>query len=191
MFGYMRRLIAALIVAGLAIGVFLLWPRAEPDDPPDTLATPSTTSSTSDLTTTTDAGTTTSIDGTQVVETVEEAEAILREHYYKWFLGIYRQDRSLIESTVILDSQVEAAANQFGVMDFSEEPTTESFQISETEILESTEECLVVFASITASFRPGSTEGVVVFRDVDSDWKLLSSWQSPDDLWEQDCSSTL
>ena len=113
----MRRVIAALVVVGLAIAVLLLWPRSDPDDPDDTLAAPSSTTSTttpSSTVTTEPGSTSTTSDGSHVVETVEEAEAILRELWFGWFEGIYNQDEDRIREVVVLEQTVDTARQAFG-----------------------------------------------------------------------------
>ena len=185
----MRRVIAALIVVGLAIGVFLLWPRAEPDDPSDTLATPSSTSTTSEAPSTTDGGTTTSVDETQVVETVEEAEAILRELWFGWFEGIYNQDEDRIREVVATTAYLDAGINAFGQLEFASPPTSDGISFDQIEILESSSECLAVWSVTTPDFifvtEPRS--GVEVLRYTDDGWKFASSWRFKEDLWEADC----
>jgi hypothetical protein len=188
----MRRVIAALIVVGLAVGVLVLWPRPVAEENVDSEALGSATTTSDVVTTTTTTGTTsTTGEESHVVETVEEAEEILREHYLRWFLGIYSEDESLIRSTAILESQVEAAKSQFGIMEFDAQPTSEGLQFSGTEILRSDEDCLAVWAEISATFRPGNTQGVVVFRRIGTEWRMLSSWPLRGDLWEADCESLL
>jgi len=194
----MRRVIAALVVVGLAIAVVALWPRSDAGDTTGEATTTTSTSTTEpDLTTTTTTSTTvpttssTSVLDDHVVETVEEAEAILASHYYRWFKGIYEEDVSLIRSTVILEEQVDAATAQFGHMEFASEPKSDSFGFAETEILESNADCLAVWTIVSASFRDGSSEGVLIFRTVNSEWRFLSSWQSKSDLWGADCESSL
>ena len=193
----MRRVISVLVVVGLALAVVLLWANRGGDPTPGTDA--QATSTTSQPTTTTvPAETTTPADTTtssptevEVVETVEQAEAILATHYFIWFDGIYREDLDRIRQIVILDSQVEAAEAQFGQMEFTAQPKVDAIQFLGTELLRSDSECLAIWSEISAGFRPGSSSGVVIFRWVDSQWKFLSSWQSPDDLWEEDCESSL
>lgn len=193
----MRRTIPVLVVVGLAVVVALLLINRDGDAPSDTLANATTT--TTSVVTTTVPGPTTTTTGTsttaanevEVVETVEEAEAIVANHYYAWFLGIYEQDEARIRQTVILESQVESAVAQFGEMEFDGAPTLDGFQFANTEILKSTADCLAVWTEISASFRAGNAPGVVIFRWVDERWKFLSSWQSRDDLWEPDCDSSL
>jgi len=192
----MRRVSAALVVVGLAIAVVVLWPRSDDGNTAGEATTTTTTSTTApDPTTTTSTtvattSTTTVLDD-HVVETVEEAEAIIASHYYRWFRGIYEEDAALIRSTVILEEQVDAAKAQFGQMEFASEPRPESFSFADTKILESNANCLAVWTIVSASFRAGSSQGVLVFRNVSSKWKFLSSWQSSADLWEADCQSSL
>ncbi|MGH8950519.1 MAG: hypothetical protein ACRDX9_03750, partial [Acidimicrobiia bacterium] len=94
-----RRLIAGLIVVGLAVGIWALWPRGESDPTPTTLPIAVETTTTTQVTTTTSAATTTT-DGSHVVTTVEEAEAILRDLWFGWFEGIYNQDEDRIREVV-------------------------------------------------------------------------------------------
>ena len=193
MFDRVRRVIAVLIAVGLAAGVYLAWPR-DGDDSDDgvTLSSTTTTAVTVSTTTTTLAGTTTTTGAaSHVVTTVEEAEEILREHYTLWFTGIYEEDEALIRSTVILDELVDAARSQFGVMEFSEPPSAEGLTLVDVEILRSDEGCIAVWSRISATFRPGSSEGVAIFRWIEASWKVLSTWTSRGDLWEADCESVL
>lgn len=199
----MRTAILTLVVVGLLAAVWLLWPDASEDESPATAAPTASTTDTTEpeasitttssavSTTSSAASTTTSVPETHVVETVEEAEEILRDHYSRWFAGIYEEDEDLIRSTVVLDSQVEAAVSQFGIMDFSQPPTVEGLSVADIEVLRSDRECLALWSTVSASFREGSSTGVLVFRKVNGEWKFLSSWQVREDLWEADCESQL
>ena len=191
----MRRVIAALVVVGLAVGVFLLWPR-DGDDPPDTLAAPTTTTATSTTTPTTTSTdpTVTTVEESHVVETVEEAEQILRELWFGWFEGIYNQDEERIREVVVLEETVETARESFGVMPFTQRPSPEHIVLENTEVLRSDSECLATWADLdVSSFRPDAvgTSGVYVVRRKDAQWKLLSVWPERNDLWEADCDSQL
>lgn len=194
MFVSMRRVIAALVVVGLAIGVFLLWPRTEPDDPPNTVASPSTTTTSTSIaeTTTSVAGTTsTTDDGSHVVETVEEAEAILRELWFGWFEGIYNQDEDRIREVVGNPEVLQNAVDAFGTMEFDGPPTSDAISIDAIELLRSDAGCLAVWAEVSAGFRPGSISGVHVFRSVDQAWFLINTWPLRGDMWESDCDTEL
>lgn len=192
----MRRVIAALVVVGLAVAVVILWPRSTADESPSTLAGPTTTTVTSTsvppaTTTEPPPQSTTTTTGSHVVETVEEAESILRELWFGWFEGIYNQDEERIREVVVLEETVETAKESFGV-DFARAPQPEDISFENTEILRSDEECLAVWAVMTLDgFRQGTTDGVYVLRRVDDGWSRLSTWIERDDLWEADCESTL
>lgn len=193
MFDRVRRVIAVLIAVGLAAGVYLAWPR-DGDDSDDgvTLSSTTTTAVTVSTTTTTLAGTTTTTGATShVVTTVEEAEEILRDFWLGWFLGIYEQDEGLVRSVVILEKQIDAAKQQFGVMEFTAAPVRDELNFSETDVLVSNEECVAIWAVTEASFREGESSGVTVFRRVDDSWKMLSSWSLKGDRWEADCDASL
>ena len=98
-----RWAIAGLVVVGLGVGVWLLWPDGDAAGPTTTTvlaAATTTTSESIDETTTTSAAVTTTVVESHVVETVEEAEAILRELWFGWFAGIYNQDEDRIREVV-------------------------------------------------------------------------------------------
>lgn len=194
----MRRVIAALIVIGLAVGVVLLWPRATTEEPPDTLAGPTTTASTPTSTppptstTTTVPDPTTTTTGSHVVETVEEAETILRELWFGWFEGIYNEDEDRIREVVGNPEQVALAASQFGVMEFESPPTRSAITMEDTELLHSDDQCLAVWSEIDATSIVGQTnDGVHVFRRQGDTWLFVSQWAFREDLWEDDCQSQL
>ena len=187
-----RRLAAGLIVVGLAVGIWALWPRDDQDPSPTTTPTAAATTSTSIPTTsTTAAATTTQTEPAQAVESVEEAEEILRNLWFGWFEGIYNQDEDRIREVVGTQAMLDAARAQFGVMEFDSPPTPESIAISNLEILRSDEECLVLWGSTRAVFRAGSTEGVQVLRSTDGRWVFAGFWTHPEDLWEADCEPPL
>ena len=100
----MSRGIAVAVVAGLAIAIVLLWPGSTDDGPPVAVP-PSTTVSTTTPTTppapsVPESTSTTAGPDEHVVETVEEAETILRELWFGWFEGIYHQDEQRIREVV-------------------------------------------------------------------------------------------
>jgi hypothetical protein len=192
----MRTVIAALVVVGLAIGVVVLWPRSTADEPPVGGATTTTSTSTSapaDTTTTTAATTsTTATPDDHVVETVEEAEAILRELWFGWFEGIYNEDEDRIREVVGNPAQIEAAVEQFGVMEFDAAPTREAIGFDETQILLATENCLAVWSNVDATSLVGErNDGVHVFIRNNRNWLFISQWANRGDLWEDDCQSQL
>jgi hypothetical protein len=191
----MRRVIAALIVVGLTIAVILLWPSPTAEIPSDTIAgAPTTTTTTSPTTTTTTVPTTTTTsttEGSHVVETVEEAEEILRELWFGWFEGIYHQDEDRIREVVASEHQYRLALEQFGNMTFVREPRPSDISYSETEILRSSSTCTVIWTDAHFSgFVEGTSSDVHVLR-WDDQWLFFSLWAFPDDLWEADCEAQL
>lgn len=189
-------MIAALVVVGLAVGVVLAWPSGN-ESPPDTLAEATTSTSTSvppDPTTSVADTTTTTADNgetSHVVETVEEAEAILRELWFGWFEGIYNEDEDRIREVVVLEETVDRARDSFDI-DFEREPQPEDISFNETEILRSDAKCLAVETELLLSgFREGLSRAVEVLRWTASGWKSLSTWTDRGDLWEADCESSL
>ncbi|HEX6222485.1 MAG TPA: hypothetical protein VF115_15445 [Acidimicrobiia bacterium] len=192
----MRRIVGVLIAIALGIGVFVLWPRSTDDAPPNTEAsgTSTTTTTTEATTTSTTDGTTTTTEGSHVVETVEEAEGILRELWFGWFEGIYNQDEERIREVVILEETVETAAQNFGQMEFARAPALDLIDISGAELLMTTDECIAVWAELDVSeFRSSAqgSSGVYVLRWNEDHWELLSVWTSRNDIWEADCESLL
>ena len=191
-----RRLAAGLIVAGLAVGIWALWPRDDSDPSPTTTPTAVETTATIPRTTTTTTVVTTSVvttstAATHVVATVEEAEEILRNLWFGWFEGIYNQDEARIREVVGTQAMLDAARAQFGAMEFSAAPELDAISPSDVEILRSDTECLATWGSISASFRPGSTQGVQVLRHREGRWVFVGFWTHREDLWEADCESPL
>jgi hypothetical protein len=186
-----RRLVAGLIVVGLAVGIWALWPRAGSDPTPTTLPVAAETTTTTPDTTTTTLASTTTTEDTHVVTTVEEAEEVLRALWFGWFEGIYNQDENRIREVVGTEAMLEAGRSQFGVMEFSAVPRSESITVSDVEILRTDQGCLALWAVTTATFRPGVSEGVQILRRSGDRWVFVGSWVHRDDLWEADCESEL
>ena len=187
-----RRLAAGLIVVGLAVGIWALWPRAGSDPTPTTLpvAVESTTTTTTPATTATTDATTTTTDGSHVVTTVEEAEEILRSLWFGWFEGIYNQDEDRIREVVGNPEQVQNAAEEFGVMEFDAVPRPDLITFESTEILLTTDSCLAVWSDVNATPIIGETnDGVHVFIRAGEHWLFISQWAEREDLWENDCQS--
>jgi len=181
-----------LIVVGLGVGVWLLWPRDDSDTSSTTtpVAAVTTTGTAQPTTSLEPDEPTTSIDDTQVVETVEEAEEILRELWFGWFEGIYHQDEARIREVVASQQMLDAARDAFGA-EFETAPTRNGVAVGDVEILRSTTSCFVAWASIEISFRSGDSEAVHVLRLVEDRWTFMSIWALRGDLWEDDCESLL
>ncbi len=194
MFG---RWITGLIVVALAVGVWVLWPRADASTTTTTSASAAPTTSTTQPPTTTLASTTTTTspsNGPDVIETTAEAEQVLRELWFGWFEGIYNQDEDRIKEVVASQSQLDAAIAQFGVATFVAAPTPEGVELSGTEILRSDSNCLTVISTIDVSEFRGEgarSRSVEVLRQVNAEWRFTASWTHAEDLWEQDCDAQL
>ena len=187
--------IAGLIVVGLAIGVWLLWPRGQSASPVSTtvLAAEPTTTGASDTTTSTTPTSTTLVSSeSHVVKTVEEAEEILRELWFGWFEGIYNQDEDRIHEVVATEESVEEAKSQFGQVEFERAPEADDITFGSTELLRTDEDCLAVWTEMTLrGFREGDSVNVNILRWHDEHWMSLSVWRHREDLWEADCDSLL
>jgi hypothetical protein len=194
----MRRAISVLVVVGLALAVVLLWANRGGDSSPGTQAQASTTTlppATTSLppdTTTLATTTTTSPTEIEIVETVEQAEAILRELWFGWFEGIYNEDEDRIREVVANPQLVSEAVDQFGTMDFLSRPTPSGLTFQNTEILLAREDCVVVWSVVNAQPIVGAqNDGVHVFVRSDGEWLFISQWATRNDLWEEDCQSQL
>jgi hypothetical protein len=88
---------------------------------------------------------------------------------------------------------LDAARESFGAP-FTAQPSIEGVLLTQTEILRSDEECLVVWMGIDVSaFRGEGSQSqmVTVARRADDMWNLASTWTHRDDLWDADCESEL
>ena len=190
-----RIAVAGLVVIGLAFGIWILWSDGDPasDTATTIAAAPTTTTPVATPTTSLPAVTTTSLaDGSHVVETVEEAEEILRELWFGWFEGIYNQDVDRIREVVATEDSVTQAIEQFAAMEFSREPHPDDIHFRDSEILRTDESCLAVWTALRlGGFREGETQNVHVLRLRDGHWVRLGLWVNTSDLWETDCDSVL
>lgn len=186
-----RRLAAGLIVVGLAVGIWALWPRDGSDPTSTTVPLAVETTTTLDPATTVAESSTTTA-GTHVVTNVEEAEEILRALWFGWFEGIYNQDENRIREVVGTQTALDNARSQFGVMEFEREPQVGDITTSDSEILTSDNECLAIWTTLTLSgFRSGSSTAVHVLRIRNGEWVSVGLWELKDDLWNQDCQAEL
>ena len=188
--------IAGLIVVGLAIGVWLLWPRGESASPVSTTvlaAEPSTTGASDTATSATPTSTSVENSESHIVETVEEAEEILRELWFGWFEGIYNQDEDRIREVVVTEEFLNAGIEAFEALEFTSPPTREAISFDDSELLEATAECIAIWTTGTVEFLGSNREntGVDVLRRTNNTWQILSTWLYKDDLWQADCESRL
>jgi hypothetical protein len=124
---------------------------------------------------------------------VEEAEEILRDLWFGWFEGIYNQDEARIREVVGTQAMLDAAVESFGAP-FTAEPTLNGVLLSESELLRSDENCLVLWSTIDVSAFRGEgshSQMVTVTRWAGDSWKLATTWAHKEDLWEADCESAL
>lgn len=188
-----RWAIVGLVVVGLGTGIWLLWPDGDQAGATSTpvLAAGTTTSTTAEsVVTTTVPALTTSADS-HVVETVEEAEEILRELWFGWFEGIYNQDEDRIREVVATEEKVTEAKESFGIR-FVRAPSPTDIHFESTEMLHSDEDCVAVWTTLrVGGFRHGTNSAVHVLRWHDEGWVRLATWQYKDDLWQSDCESLL
>lgn len=190
------RLVAGLIVVGLVVGIWSLWPRENSDPSSTTVPTAAETTTTTlapPTTATTTLPTTSTTADTHVVATVEEAEEILQALWFGWFEGIYNQDEDRIREVVGTQAMLEAAREAFEAP-FTARPSIEGVRLNQIDILRSDKSCLVVWMGVDVSaFRGEGSQSpmVAVVRRTDDTWKLASTWTHKDDLWDADCESDL
>ena len=191
-----KRLLAGLIVVALAVGVWVLWPRQDSDAAPTTSAVAVDTtlgSTTATVITTTTSLPPTSTSGSHVVETVEEAEEILRELWFGWFEGIYNQDQDRIREVVASQAFLDAGLSAFQTLEFLSEPTRTGIHFEDVELLDKSTQCTAVWVSASVDFLGDTTvnQSVDVLRWTGQEWSLFSTWRHRDDLWETDCEALL
>jgi hypothetical protein len=185
------RVIAGLVVVGLAIGVWVLWPRDEPNPSPTTTIHAVASSTSTKVATRT---TGSSIVESHVVTTVEEAEEILRQLWFGWFEGIYNQDEDRIKEVVATQALLDDAIAAFPTAAFGTTPTESNVRLGNSQLLRSDEGCLVVWGTldVTEFAGAGAIEtSVYVMRWVDGSWRLTTLWLHKNDLWETDCDAAL
>ena len=189
-----RRVIAGIIAIGLGLGIWALWPRGDttPTTTGPPVAGPTTTSRLNSTTSLPPVDTsTTRTTASHVVETVEEAEEILRELWFGWFEGIYNQDEDRIREVVATEELLLAAREAFGSMEFSTPPVLSGITLPDLEILRTDDGCLATWSEIQASFREGSSSGVYIIRWRGDHWAIASVWAYKEDLWDADCETPL
>jgi hypothetical protein len=183
-----RRLVAGLIIVGLAVGIWALWPRENSDPSPTSVPIAIETTTTTLQTTTTVPPSTSTTEDTHIVATVEEAEEILRALWFGWFEGIYNEDEDRIREVVGSSNQIDAAVDQFGELEMSRAPVSTDFSFTATEVLKASATCTGIWSEMSASgFGGPAVEGVHVFRWSDGKWLFISLWEHREDLWEEDC----
>jgi hypothetical protein len=180
-----RVAVAIAVVIALAAGVWWLWPDAGAG-PTTTLPVAASTTTEPPTTTTTAPPTTTTTD--HLVDTVEEAEEVLRDLWFRWFLGVYEQDVETIRGVVFLESQLEEAQQSFERAEYLRRPDPSDISFSDTEILLSSPSCLAVWSTLhLTGFREGSSQAVHIVRWADDHWVIHTLWRYRNDLWLNDC----
>lgn len=184
-----RVAVASALVIALATGVWLLWPDDE--QPPSTTVPIAASSTTVPSTTSSSPGTTSTTN--HVVDSVEEAETILRRFWFGWYSGLHQRDEDLIRTLVVTEDQVQTAVSRFGSLAFERAPVASDFVFVDTEILRSDSDCLAIWSEFSPPFleMEGTTSGVQVLRWERGQWRSLSYWRYRSDLWEEDCAVAL
>ncbi len=189
-----RRVIAGLVVVGLAIGIWVLWPREEPSPAPTTTIHAVASSTSTKVATRT---TSSSIVESHVVTTVEEAEEILRQLWFGWFEGIYNQDEDRIKEVVATQALLDSAVAQFESMEFASAAVARGQHtfVEHRDPSIQTTMCLVIWAGLDVSLRSESDArrpSASMSSEVSATVGYSASvWAYRDDLWEADCESSV
>ncbi|HJR93345.1 MAG TPA: hypothetical protein VJ938_12950 [Acidimicrobiia bacterium] len=193
---------------GLSIGVIValavaIWAAiaAGGDDPPSTTtsAPPVTTTTTVAPTTSATTPSTTSAPATSTPDTTTDAEArleevrlIIRDVWFGWFHALHRNDEEAVLEVIATPERLENFHSTAASVEYESEPTPAGVVVSEVEILQDSEDCLVVYSTMDVSQFQGegsTTSGVDVLWPHDGEWRRATRWNSPSDLWEADCTA--
>lgn len=178
----MRHGVALIIVAALA--AFTLLAMRPPEQV--VVAMPVTTTTTMVVTTTTVQATTT----TTVVDREAEIEEILRDFYFGWFDGIYREDVDTLDRIAGSEDVFEQGVAAFGKPKFTTAPTRDAVGVEVKNVLLDRPDCLVVSADI--DFRSfididRVMPAVDVFFRVGDGWGRAISYEYEKEMWLVAC----
>ncbi|MEX2653986.1 MAG: hypothetical protein WD532_03045 [Acidimicrobiia bacterium] len=178
----MRHGVALVIVAALA--AFTLGALRPPEQV--VVAMPVTTTTTVVPTTVLPTTTTTSV----VVDREIEIEEILRDFYFGWFDGIYRQNVDTLDRVAGSTEVFESGVAAFGKPKYTAAPTREAVGVEVKNVLLDRPDCLVVSADI--DFRSfididRVMPAVDVFFRVGDGWGRAVSYQYEKEMWQFAC----
>ncbi|MEX2280000.1 MAG: hypothetical protein WEA76_07930 [Acidimicrobiia bacterium] len=177
----MRHGVALVIVAALA--AFTLGALRPPEQVVVAMPVTTTTTTTTVLPTTT----TTTTGG---VDREAEIEEILRDFYFGWFDGIYRQDVDTLDRVAGSTEVFESGVAAFGKPKYTAQPTREAVGVKVKNVLLDRPDCLVVSADI--DFRSfididRVMPAVDVFFRVGDRWGRAVSYQYEKEMWQFAC----
>ncbi|MEX1044398.1 MAG: hypothetical protein WD020_07135 [Acidimicrobiia bacterium] len=176
----MRHGVALVIVAALA--AFTLGALRPPEQVVVAMPVTTTVVPTTVLPTTT----TTSV----VVDRETEIEEILRDFYFGWFDGIYREDVATLDRVAGSKEVFESGVAAFGKPKFTTEPTRDAVGVKVKNVLLDRPDCLVVSADIDfQSFIDIDRvmPAVDVFFRVGDGWGRAISYQYEKEMWQFAC----
>jgi hypothetical protein len=173
----------SIVIALAAMAVVSLRPT---EQAVVALPPPTTTTTTSVVTTTTVPATTT----TTVLDRTAEVEEIVRDLYFRWFDGVYREDMATIDAIAGTTQVLGWAERAFGKLAFLSEPKRDEILVDVKNILLDRPDCLVV--SVDVDYRtffgvdePHST--VDVYFRVGDGWGFAVKYKYEREMWQVDC----
>jgi hypothetical protein len=180
----MRHGVALAIVAALA--VLTLIALQPPERVVVAMPPPTTTTTASAPTATTAPPTTT----TTVLDRRAEIAEIVRDFYFGWFDGIYREDVDTLDRVAGTNSVYEQGVAAFGKVAFTAAPTRDAVGVDVKTVLLDRPDCLVVSADIDFRSFVATDEvmpAVDVFFRVGEGWGRAVSYRYEQELWMVAC----
>lgn len=155
---------------------------------PPTSTTVASTSTTSAPTTSTTAPptSTTTDEGARV----EEVRLILEDLYFRWFQAIYNNDEEAVRDVIATQNNLSDFRSAVENLELPRSPELGDITVRDINLLRDDPDCLVAeFVLDLSSWRGEGmvTEGVDVLLRVGQEWRFGTSWESANDLWQEDC----
>lgn len=176
----------SIVVVLTAISVVSLRPT---DQAVVAMPPPATTTNTSVVTTTT-VPAAVPVTTTTVLDREAEVEEIVRDLYFRWFDGVYREDMATIDAIAGTTQVLGWAEQAFGKLAFLSEPKHDEILVDVKNILLDRPDCLVVSADVDyRTFfgvdEPHST--VDVYFRVGDGWGFAVKYKYEREMWQVDC----
>jgi len=178
-----RHGVALTLVAALA--AFTVLALRPPEQAVVAMAPTTATTTVPSTTTTTPPATTTT-----VVDRESEIAEMLRDFYFGWFDGIYRQDTDTLDRIAGSDAVFERGVAAFGEVAFTAAPRREAVGVDVKTVLLDRPDCLVVSADIDFRSFVATDEvmpAVDVFFRVGDGWGRAVSYLYEQELWLVAC----
>lgn len=184
--------------------VVAVWAAlASGDDEPSPSTTASTTTSAPPTSTTVTSTSTTSVPTTSTTAPststttneearVEEVRLILEDLYFRWFEAIYNNDEEAVRQVIATERGLANFQRAVDESDLPDPPDEGDINIQSLEILQDDSDCLVTYSHLDLTRWRGAgaqSEVVDVLWPSGHGWRFATSWQSKEDLWQDDCTA--